>query len=887
MSGGAMNRPIRATYRLQLHRAFGFRAAADIVEYLAALGISHLYCSPILQATPGSMHGYDVVDPQRVSDDLGGAAAFDALCAAAAAHGLGLVLDIVPNHMAIGGGDNRWWWDVLENGPASRYAGHFDVDWDPPESKLRNLVLVPILGDHYGRVLDARGIRLAREPERIVIRSGDHVLPVAPPSLAAPLAAAAARAGSETLAAIADALAALPSATATDPASVARRHRGKEWLRSELARLCRDEPRVGAAIDAEIGDINADPARLHELLERQNYRLAFWRTASRELGYRRFFDIATLVGLRVEDRDVFADTHALIAHWLGDGTLDGVRVDHPDGLRDPQAYFERLRAVAPEAWIVAEKILEPGERLRASWPIDGTTGYDFMQRVSAVCVDPEGIAPLTAIYAEFLARPCDYAELVRAKKHQALHGALAAELNRLTAQLVDVCERHPRQRDYTRHALHEAIREVIVAFPVYRTYVRAPASAVDPDDVAVVEAATADAAARRPDLEPALFEFLRDLLLLRTGGDLGGELAMRFQQLTGPVMAKAVEDGAFYCFNRFVAANEVGGDPGQLATSLSAFHAACADAQAHWPRAMLASSTHDTKRSEDVRARLLVLSEVPDAWRRAVGGWAEHNARHRSGEWPDRNSEYLYYQTLVGAWPIDADRAHAYMRKAIREAKEHTSWIEPNAAYEQAVEQFVTATLGDPIFTRDLERFVAEIVEPGWITALAQTAIKLTAPGVPDTYQGCELWDLSLVDPDNRRPVDYAARRALLAAVTEATPEAVWERRATGAPKLWLIRRACALRRARAESFDDRAGYRPLCTSGARAAHVIAFARGDGVAVVVPRWIARLGGRWLDTTVELPAGRWRNWLTGDAVAGGSVGMADALRRFPVALFARE
>ena len=442
----------------------------------------------------------------------------------------------------------------------------------------------------------------------------------------------------------------------------------------------------------------------------------------------------------MEDEQVFTDTHALVLRWLGEGVLDGVRIDHPDGLRDPEAYCQRLHRAAPQAWIVVEKILEPGERLRDSWPVAGTTGYDFLNRVGGLFVDPAGEQPLTELYAEFTGESVDYPALVRAKKHQALHELLGSDVNRLTALFVEVCERHRRHRDYTRYELHEVLREVIACFPVYRTYVQAEAGHVTDDDVRYVTEAVERAKSCRPELDAALFDFLQDLLLLRVRGDLEGELVMRFQQLTGPTMAKGLEDTLFYCFNRLVSLNEVGGDPGHFGVSPAAFHQACLEAQRRWPQGMLATSTHDTKRSEDVRVRIHLLSEIPARWAEAVRRWAARNERYRRGGWPDRNTEYLLYQTLVGAWPLEVERAVTYMEKAIREAKVHTSWTHTNADYEEAVRGFVTDVLADPEFTADLAAFVASLVHAGRVNALAQTLLKLTAPGVPDLYQGTEVW---------------------------------------------------------------------------------------------------------------------------------------------------
>lgn len=881
-----MSPDVRATYRIQLHRGFSFADAAAITDYLAALGISHLYCSPYLQAAPGSTHGYDVVNPQQLNRELGGASGHARLCAALEENGLKQVLDIVPNHMAIGGRENPWWWDVLENGPSSRYAAFFDVDWDPPEAKLRNTVLLPVLGDHYGRVLEKAELVLQREGGQFIIRYHEQVFPVSPRSLDELIANAARRCDSDGLAFIAEALGQLPPSTATDWVAVQRRHRNKEVLRGQLVRLCQEQPQVAGALDQIVAELNSDADQLDTLLERQNYRLAFWRTAERELGYRRFFDINSLVGLRAEDERVFADTHALILDWLAKGVLDGVRVDHPDGLRDPEQYFDRLHTACPRAWITAEKILEPGERLPESWSIAGTTGYDFIYRVNNLFVDPAAEAPLTKFYGEFTGEPTDFAALVRDKKQFVLREILAGDLNRLTALLVDICERHRRHRDYTRHELHEALREVIASFPVYRTYVRAEAGLVTDEDARIINRTIDDAKARRPDLDPELFDFFRGILLLRERGQLETEWVMRLQQLTGPVMAKGLEDTAFYCFNRLVSLNEVGGDPGHFGMSSDEFHAACAEAQACWPRTMLPSSTHDTKRSEDVRARINLLSEMPDHWSEAVSRWAGLNDRYRGERFPDRNAEYLLYQTLVGAWPIAVDRVLAYMEKASREAKTHTSWTDPNPIYDNALRTFVEGIMNNPEFTESLESFVRPLIEPGRINSLAQTLIKLTAPGIPDFYQGSEVWDLSLVDPDNRRPVDYELRRRLLAETKCMSPEQIWARSDEGLPKLWLIRQTLRARRER-HLFQPQDSYRALTPCGAKSAHVIAFARNERAVTVVPRLPVKLAGDWDDTAIEIPNGLWRNQITGEIFNGGASSVAKLLKRFPVALLLRE
>jgi (1->4)-alpha-D-glucan 1-alpha-D-glucosylmutase len=877
----------RATYRVQLHAGFTFDDAAAIVDYLADLGISHLYCSPFLQAAPGSKHGYDVVDHHRLNRELGGDEAYERLCAALAASGMSQLVDIVPNHMAIGGRENVWWWDVLENGPSSRYAGYFDIDWDPPEERMRLRVLVPVLGDHVGRCIDRGEVTLVRDEGSFEFRYFDHAFPVSPRSLDDFLGAVAGEVGSDTLASIAAALGRLPPAIATDRESVDERHRDKEVLRANLAELFDEQPPVAAAVDAALAAFNADPDAVDALLERQNYRLAYWKVAGQDLDYRRFFDITTLVALRSENLFVFADTHEKMVELVRAGHVTGLRVDHVDGLRDPAAYLHLLDQAAEGTFIVVEKILEADETLPADWAVEGTTGYDFAARVNSLFVDAAGEGPCTDIYADFVGGTVDYEAAVYENKHLVMREVLAADVRRLVNDLVWVCDRHRQHRDHTRLDLSRAMREILSGLDVYRTYVRAGTSEPSPGDVARVEEAVGRAMAGKPELDPALFEFLRDLLLTRVGGPRETDFALRFQQLSGPVMAKGVEDTTFYQFNRLVSLNEVGGNPGRFGTSVEEFHEANARIARDWPGTLLASSTHDTKRSEDVRARISLLAEIPEAWAAAANRWAEMNERHKREGMPDRNAEYLLYQVLVGAHPLGADRAVAFMEKASREAKVHTSWIDPRPEYDEALAAFVQAILEDPAFTADLDAFVAPLVAPGRTNSLAQTLLKLTSPGVPDVYQGTEVWDLSLVDPDNRRPVDYEARRRLLARVRDAPAADVLGWSDDGAPKQWLIQRALDVRR-RCEATFATGAYTPLPASGERAGNVVAYLRGDDVVVIVPRLVMGLAaaGGWAGTTVPLPAGRWVDQLGGSTADEGPVHLAPLLSGFPVALLVR-
>lgn len=876
----------RATYRLQLHRSFDLGQAAALVDYIAALGVSHCYSSPILQAAPGSMHGYDVLDHRRVNVELGGDEGFNRFCQVLAGEGLHLLLDIVPNHMSIAGHGNAWWWDVLENGPSSRFAHYFDVDWSPPEAKLKDRVLIPILGDHYGRVVEAGEIVLVRQGGRFTFHYHEHVLPVAPRSLDGLLQDAAARAESDDLAFIADAYGHLPLATETDWVSIQRRHRDKMVLRSQLERLCQENRYIAAAVDEVVGEINASPDEIDVLLERQNYRLAFWRTARDELDYRRFFDVNFLVGLRSEDERVFHDTHGRVLEWARQGLVAGLRVDHPDGLSDPEEYFHRLRHGAPESWIVAEKILMSGERLPETWPVQGTTGYDFTSRLSALLVDPEGEQPLTDFYAEFTGEPTDFEYLVRKKKLLVLDTMFGADQSRLAELFAQICERHRRYRDYTRRELRLVLRETIACLSVYRTYVRGRDVPISEVDQQRIDEAIEKGKQHRPDLDNDLFDFLRDVLLLRVYGPVEHEFVMQFQQQTGPIMAKGVEDTTFYNFNRLVALNEVGGDPGRWSLTPEQFHDECRYAQEHQPLSLLATTTHDTKRSEDVRARLLVLAEIPARWAAAVREWSAMNESFRHDYMPDRNTEYFLYQTLVGAWPISQERLTSYMIKATREAKAHTSWTDPQAPFEEALEKFIESLLNHDAFLAGLKAFVDEILDAGRINSLVQTLLKITTPGVPDFYQGSELWDLSLVDPDNRRPVDYPVRRRLFEELRDLSVEQVLKRADEGLPKLWLIFRALDARRRRPDLLGGTASYRPLEPIGPKSRHVFAYLRGDQAAVIVPRFPLTLEGRWDDTSLELPTGRWINEVTGDSINGGPQAVSQLLRRFPVALLLR-
>ena len=809
----------RATYRVQLHAGFTLDDAAALVPYLAELGVSHLYTSPVLQAAPGSTHGYDVVDHSRVSAELGGAEAFDRLTDALRARGMGLVLDIVPNHMAISAEENRWWWDVLEHGAASRYAAFFDV-------ALADPLVLPVLPDDYRRVLEGGGIRLIRDGGRLLVQHGDRRVPLDPAS-------------------------ATPILAAADP-------------------------------DAQIAAINTDVDRLDGLLRQQHYRLASWRAAFTDLRYRRFFDVNDLIGLRVEDEAVFSEVHRLPLGWVEQGLVDGLRVDHPDGLRDPAAYLAGLRAAAPDAWIVVEKILEADEDLPHGWPVDGTTGYRFANLATGLFVDPAGGAAMSAGWADVADVGPEWDRIVAEARVEVLSTILGSDIKRLT----DLFARVPQVAERDRDELRQALREVGARLPVYRTYVTSPPACVSDGDAEIIRGAVVAATAARPDLDPELFGVLGRVLRLELDDPLAAELAMRFQQLTSAAMAKGVEDTAFYRHHRLVALNEVGGDPGRFGTSAADFHRHMQTAAAEWPVAMLSLSTHDTKRSADVRARLALLSEDPAGWSSAVERLSRASEPHRTAAGlPTAADAYLLFQTIVGAWPIDADRAAAYLLKASREAKLRTSWIAPDVAYEDALARFVRGSLGDRRFVAVVEDVVAPLLDGTRRAALGQLALQLTAPGVPDVYQGDERWQLTLVDPDNRRPVDFAARRRLLVEAREVDAAAAWARRDDGLPKLWLVRHALRLRRRHDAAFGPAGGYRPLFAEGTLADAVVAFERGGAVLTVVPRLVRRverLG--WSDTRLPLPDGRWRNLDGAEHV--GTVSLATLLASFPVALLER-
>jgi (1->4)-alpha-D-glucan 1-alpha-D-glucosylmutase len=953
-----------STYRLQFHAGFTFTDATALVPYLHALGITDCYCSSYLHAVAGSLHGYDVADPTSLNPEVGTEDDFRRFVEALQAHGMGQVLDVVPNHMGIARSANRWWQDVLENGPSSRHAKVFDIDWQPLKPELAHKVLLPILGDQYGTVLERGEIRLVYQEGAFCLRYFETTLPVAPRSYVQILRhrvdVLTRDLGEEQpdlieLLSIITSLERLPTRDEQDPDRLAERQREKEVAKRRLGDLVRRSEAVDAFIAENVRQFNGQPGvpssvdLLDRLLGDQAYRLAHWRVASEEINYRRFFDINELAAVRMEDPDVFEEAHRLVFRLLHDRAVTGLRIDHVDGLYDPGDYLRRLQARASELqagsgdgpiFIVVEKILAPDEPLPESWPVDGTTGYEFANAVNGLLVHQGHARAFDDIYARFTGDRTTFADLAYQKKKLIMQVSMAGEMNVLAHRLNLFSERNRHYRDFTLNILVHAIREIIACFPVYRTYVTAGSEPVSPRDARYIDRAVDEAKRRNPATAAQVFDFVRDVLLKRADyipeqeRDEYIRFVTRFQQTTSPVTAKGIEDTAFYVYNRLVSLNEVGGEPAHFGVSPDDLHGWLAERHRQWPSALSTTSTHDTKRSEDVRARISVLSEIPGAWRAALARWSRLNKRHhttvRAHAAPDRNEEYLLYQTLLGAWPLEArgtdpgepfvERICEYMTKALREAKRHSSWLNPNAAWEEAVGRFVREVLHPVRSARFLEDFrpmATRVAHSGIWNSLTQTLIKIAAPGVPDFYQGTEVWNLSLVDPDNRRPVDFGRREELLAQLPRLNTDSNAVRlepdaaspvddlvtaRLDGRIKLYVIATALRARRAEGDLYL-RGDYIPLAVTGPRAGHVFAFARqleGRAAVVIVPRLTATLlhdpatapvGRRvWADTRVVLPdtisAQSWRDTFTDHAMPGGHIDVAEALQRFPVALLSR-
>jgi (1->4)-alpha-D-glucan 1-alpha-D-glucosylmutase len=990
-----------STYRLQFHAGFTFRDACAVVPYLRDLGVTHLYASPYLKARPGSTHGYDITDHRVLNPEIGGPEDYAAMVGALRQAGMGQVLDMVPNHMGVACNDNPWWNDVLENGPASAYASYFDIAWQaPPRRELQNRLLLPVLGDLYAKVLESGQLRLVYDDGAFFVTYYERRFPLDPCSYAAVLGHRADELQKELgpdhpaaseYQSILTAVGHLPGSTETDPPRVAERLREKEVVKRRLQALVKSSPQVYEFLEVTLRAFNGKPGEPHsfdlldDLLDRQPYRLSFWRVAIDEINYRRFFDVNDLAALSMEREDVFAASHELVFRLLAGGELDGLRIDHPDGLFDPRQYLDRLQHAyllacaraafaadprckdrdfadlegafrartaavlashapspkggGPHRWplyVVVEKILAASEPLPADWPVHGTSGYDFLNAANALFVNPHAGAAFTRLYAATADVDDSFAALVYEKKNLILQVSLASELYTLAHQLDRLAQKHRASRDFTLNSLQFALRAVIACFPVYRSYITA--EGVRAEDRMYVEAAVRLARFRNPSLSASLFRFIRDMLLQdypETASEQDrhdqARFAGKFQQVTAPVTAKGVEDTAFYVYNRLLSLNEVGGDPARFGSPPEALHRYLQARQARWPYALSPLSTHDTKRSEDVRARINVLSEIPDEWRDAVDRWRALNEPHRhdveDARAPDANEEYLIYQTLVGAWPLEdagpeahadfVQRVQAFLVKALHEAKVHSSWTNPDTAYDEAVVRFAGRIL-DPDagkdFLADFRPFQQRVSALGLFNSLAQTLLRLTAPGAPDTYQGTELWDFSLVDPDNRRPVDYGRRKQLLSELQTRAAGAGEDRRglarellagrADGRVKLLVVWQGLCCRRDRPGLFSE-GEYLPGEAAGARREQAFGFARrhGDHLAVVVvPRLLAGLPlddglplgpTTWEDARLVLPIDprvRLRNVFTGETLAPGEqdgkavLPLAEALAHFPVGLF---
>jgi (1->4)-alpha-D-glucan 1-alpha-D-glucosylmutase len=946
-----------ATYRLQFNQGLRFADAQALVPYLHRLGITDIYACPIFKARRGSTHGYDVTDPTRLNPELGSEEEFEALVQDMKRHGMGLLLDIVPNHMAASS-ENEWWMDVLENGPSSPYASYFDIDWhpDPPSEVAENTVLLPILGRPYRSALENRELIVALDGRGFFVRHHGVRLPLEPKSYRVLLtygledlkqALGESHPAFRELVDLIDAIERLPARTATDAAKVEARHKDKKIIKERLWALHSTSPRIRKFIDENLSIFNGGAKDekgsylLDELLADQAYCLAFWRDGIQQINYRRFFDISDLVGIRVEHPEVFEATHVLTFRLAKKGKVTGLRVDHIDGLYDPLEYLRRLQSRLGEGrpgrgtpcfYVVVEKILGGDEELPEDWPACGSTGYDFLNTLNAVFVDAQGLKFLDTTYRRFTGARLDFGDVVYESKKRVMQELFAAELRALAHHLGGLAREH-HGCDLGSKELVQALVEVTACLPVYRTYIQG--FEVSPRDRFYIEGALENVCRRNPGVSASALDFVRRVLLLdflspsrvRQREDCL-RFVMRWQQFTGSVMAKGLEDTALYSYNRLISLNEVGSGPEGIDASASVerFHRHNRRTLQRWPYTLNATSTHDTKRSEDVRARLNVLSELPRAWARSLNRWSRMNREKKSlangHAVPDSNEEVLFYQTLVGAWPLEAEevpefrrRLQAHMIKAAREAKVHTSWLYPDEAYENALASFVDACLDTSRpnqFLDDFLRFQGSIAYYGALNSLTQALLKITSPGVPDLYQGTELWDFSLVDPDNRRAVDYRKRAQLLEELRRPEADgsirlsrellASWQ---DGRIKMYLMWKALEFRRAHQKLFQEGA-YIPLSVSGERKEHVVAFARRAGNAwalVAVPRMVTglRAAGRppvgrrtWKATAIALPSKapeRWVNVLTREsprtarAAEGRAMYIHTVFQRFPVALLA--
>ncbi|MHB2016443.1 MAG: malto-oligosyltrehalose synthase [Candidatus Xenobia bacterium] len=932
-----------ATYRLQLSARFDFDRAAGLVPYLARLGITHVYASPVFRAEPGSSHGYDVMDHNELNPELGGVEAWQRLLAALRHHDMGLVADFVSNHMGVGAA-NPYWCDVLENGAASPYARMFDIDWAQGEGKL----LIPVLGDQYGHVLERGELRLAWSDGAFWLYYWDDRLPLSVPSYHSILN------GLPPPDSIQALLRDLPSVLMTGEAE----HLRRQVLKRRLRDLVAQDADVARHVEAALVAFNGTPGqpdsfdRLDLLLTSQPWRLADWRVAGEEINYRRFFDINRLAALRMEDPEVFTLVHRLVFKWLADGEVDGLRIDHPDGLYDPTEYFERLqeeylvrvartryegdvpwdevepalrhrlRAGQEEGlrrplYVVVEKILAHGERVPGPWTIDGTTGYEFLNALNGLFVDRRNGDALTEIYERFTHRRRGFADMVYRKKKLVMADVMASEMNLLARRLYRIAQTWRHTRDFTLNSLRRVLVEYIACLAIYRTYIDNHGEVAE-RDCRYVEEAVGRAMEHTTSLDPSIFKFLQDTILFGKGE--ARIFVMKLQQLSGAIMAKAMEDTSFYLYNRLISLNEVGGEPARFGNSVWDFHHRNRDRVENWAGALSATSTHDTKRSEDVRARINVLSEVPEEWKYHLYLWNRIHLRHKldvGGRLaPDRNEELFLYQTLIGTWPRSWTIGESYrerikdtVRKALREAKQHTSWINPNTKYEDAVLAFTDHVLDGPeTFLADFIPFVRRIMLAALHNGISQVLLKMASPGVPDIYQGCELWDDSMVDPDNRRPVDFGLRERLLDEVERMGPGALYgslgDPLDEGRLKLFVTRQGLQFRKAHANLFM-RGTYVPLETVGGMHRHICAFARMQGgrmAIAVAPRLVYRLLGDdgqlppfiWHDSAISVPApGTFREVFTGRVIKSRAVEerpvllLREVLADLPVALLWRE
>lgn len=962
-----LNRIPRSTYRLQLGSDLTLNQVLGLLPYLQNLGISDLYLSPLFRARAESSHGYDVVDHGTIDPAIGDLAAFERLATAARKAGMGILLDVVPNHMGINDPGNVWWLDVLENGEGSYFADFFDIEWHPPAAGLQDKILLPFLGEPFGRVLENGDLKVVYDRGRLQLAYFERRFPLAPPSWADVLDIAVghlsdiedpdkrSNADWSELQSVITQLRNLPARTRRDAEAMAERYREQKIARQRIDQVLQNSTNVRAAFDRAIQQVNGEKGnpksfdRLEKLLDEQWYRLAYWRVAADEINYRRFFDINDLAAVRVENQRVFDAVHRLVGHLLEKGWVTGLRIDHPDGLRDPQSYFKSLKTLyrshrpadddsTSEVYVVAEKILSGDEPLPSDWAVSGTTGYDLLNIISRVQVYGEGFAELRNFYNGITGNSHKPAHIVYESRREVLQGSMASELQMLTAALYRIAQDHRASRDFTQSALRRALREVLASMTVYRTYARGDSWDISEADYRTVTMAVRLAKRRNRTLPVSVFDFIASVLLLEHPPTLSDEqaaqrrqFALKFQQVSGPVAAKGVEDTAFYRHYPLASLNEVGGELDAKPLAIEEFHRLMRHRMESWSHSMCATSTHDSKRGEDFRARLHVLSEAPDEWTQAVIRWQIMNQpliREIDGEpVPDANEEYLIYQTLVGTLPTDEpnqdarnayrDRILRYMEKAIREAKIHASWMNPSEEYETAVREFIGdlfETKGEK-FAADLSSFVAQVADSGYVNSLVQLVLKTTLPGIPDLYRGTELWDFNLVDPDNRRPVDYDCRRSRLEKLQTAAhgnvQNAVRElsvRWPDADIKLWITSNCLAARGKSSDLFAF-GEYIPLTVEGEWADHVISFARrleNEFAIVCVPRHYYRLRVRkngkttgngppkpeWADTRVVLPEDFSPAWLCSlsgrdfeskDSDGMRTLSVAELLDVFPVAV----